>query len=152
MLAISFGNIRLEISRQRWKSLLTTMLAGCMKMHLQIKAGYWAVTGRRPDQGKLITSWGSAQVNHPALYDENQGPILELFSWNEADCLSFHFFWGWQIWLQNRNPRDAALLAHLCGQLPVCLSNSFFPCLYSPPRVWFLFHTHYNIFYNTFSI
>lgn len=54
-----------------------------MKMHMQIKAcihtGYWVVTGRRADQGKLITSWGSAQVNHPAFYDENQGPILRLF-------------------------------------------------------------------------
>lgn len=65
VLAISFGDIRLEISRQRWKSLLTTVLVGSTNMQIKawIHTDYWVTACHWADQGKLISSWSRAQVN-----------------------------------------------------------------------------------------
>lgn len=44
-----------------------------------IHTDYLEAIGPGEDQGKLITSWSSAEVNYLAFHNKDQGPILRLF-------------------------------------------------------------------------
>lgn len=63
------------MSMQRWKSLLTTLLAGAINIHIYANEGMHS----HRLFGRLITIWSAARINYPAFHNKNQGPSLRLF-------------------------------------------------------------------------
>lgn len=63
------------MSMQRWKSLLTTLLAGAINIHIYANEGMHS----HRLFGRLITIWSATRINYPAFHNKNQGPSLRLF-------------------------------------------------------------------------